>query len=208
MSSYPGGDGFYLSPDVLIKLGNGNPYSGKKTLRALIDMEMSSVPVNGPTERPPNVHAATVADEEAILNLIRVDIAENASHIAPLSEKRILEFVQNATRDHRATIGVIGRVEGLIYLQPEQWFWSEDWFIAERLTVVHPDKRVSRHGSDLLKFAKWFVDEMRSKSGLRVFLLANVVATKESLRKRAMFGRSLNCIGSVFAYPNPTEQPS
>lgn len=201
--------GCFVSAAVLAKLGDGDVKAGRRVLRALIEIESTHAPINGPTERPANVRAAGVADEVSLVDLVRLDVLENASHIAPIDEKRIWQFIQRATRDRIATIGVIGapgHVEGMVYLIPAQWVWSQEWFIEERLTVVHPDHRKSRHAGDLLLFARWSADFTASQSGLRVRLVGTVAATRRGLAKQAIFGRYLNRIGGIYAYPDPTRE--
>lgn len=200
-------EGYLVPAETLAKLGGGDVKTGRRVLRMMIDLEVTHAPIPSPTPKPENVRAATTADELSILHLMRLDIAENAAHIAPLSEPRLLEFVQTATRDFKATIGVIGapgHIEGLIYLTPEQWWWSEEWCLAERVSIVHPAHRGSRHAIDLLRFARWFVEVMRHNPEVQIYLLASVVATKNALAKQVLFGRMLTRIGSVFAHPDPT----
>lgn len=207
-------DADYTVPyGILVRLGKGDAHAGRRLLRTLIDIEMTHTPAEGPTERPPNVRVATIEDEESLVDLLKIDVAENAAHVAPMDEGALYEFVQAATRDlHnrgpvKPTIGVIGdpgQVQGAIFLEINRWFWAKDtFFIEERLTAVRPEYRTSRHASDLLKYAKWFVDAMSAQAGMRVYLVASVVATKDINRKIALFGRVLNRVGALYIYPQP-----
>lgn len=198
---------YTISPETLTRLGNGDMKAGRRILRAIIDLEMSHAPVNGPTPRPDCVRAATQADEDSILLLLREDFAENARHVAPMDEQRIRSFVEAATRERLATIGVIdgpSGVIGLIYLIAEQWWWSDTWYVSERLTFVSAGHRTTgRHVSNLVRFARWFVDDMAGRLGYPVFLIASVVATQDARPKTALFGRMLNVAGGIFIYPDP-----
>ena len=198
--------GYYVHAATLEKLGGGDAKAGRRVLRSILELETSHQPINGPTERPPDVRVATEVDEEGVLALLRLDFAENARHVAPLDEQRIKSFVYSATRDKVATLGVIDGpigVVGMVYLEPEVWWWATEWYVAERLTYVHPDHRSGQRVASLIKFARSFVDNMSAQLGYRVFLIGSVVATKDARTKTALFGRMLNFAGGVFAYPDP-----
>lgn len=206
-------DDYAVPYATLVKLGNGDAAAGRRFLRGLIDAEIVHEPINGPTPRPENVRLATIADEASLVELLRLDVAENAAHVAPADEASLFEFVHAATRDihnrgqAKPNIGVIGppeRIEGAIFLEMHKWFWAAEWYLEERLTTVRPDCRKSRHGADLIKFARWFSDSMSASAGFRVYLVANVVGTRDVNRKVALFGRLLNKAGGIFVYPNAT----
>lgn len=198
---------------MLVRLGKGDARAGRRLLRTLIDIEMAHTPVDGPTERPQNVRVATIEDEASLVDLLKLDIAENAAGVAPIDEAALFTFIQASTRDiHdlgavKPTIGVIGQpgqVEGAIFLELHKWFWAkETFFVEERLTAVRPERRNSRHASDLLKFGRWFVDAMTEQAGIRIYLIANVVATKDVDRKIALFGRLLSRCGGIYIHPAP-----
>lgn len=203
----------YLVPyETVAKLGGGDAVAGRRLLRTLIDLAVVREPVNGPTERPDNVRLATIEDEASLAELLRLDVAENAAHIAPSNDGALFDFIQAATRDinnlgaAKPIIGVIGtpdHIEGAIFIELQRWFWSDQWFLQERLTAVRPDSRKTRHAANLLKFAKWFADTMSAQAGFRVYLIASVVGTREVDRKVALFGRTMNKAGGIFVYPNP-----
>lgn len=199
-------DGYLVSPEVLAKLGDGDPQAGRRTLRLLIDLECSHVPINGPTERPVRVRDATAADELSILALLRLDIAENAAHIAEPDEQRIKAFVQSATQDRDGRFGVIDGPHGIIgtiYLVPEMWWWSDRCYVAERLTFVDPAYRSWQNVADLVKFGRWVVDDMSRQLGYQMFLIGSVVASRDARRKAAVFGKLMNYAGGVYCYPDP-----
>ena len=199
-------NGYLIPPETLSRLGNGDIKAGRRVLRLILDLECSHVPINGPTERPASVREATEADEDGILALLRADFAENARHVADPDEQRIKAFVYSATRDKDARIGVIdgpSGIVGMIYLVPEMWWFSTDCYVAERLTYVAKEHRTARHVSDLLRFARWVVDEMSRTLGRRTYLLGSVVATRDARAKTAVFSRLMNFAGGVYCYPDP-----
>lgn len=205
------GEGCHIPESTLRDLGGGDAKAGQRALRLILDAELSHVPINGPTLRPPSVRIATEADEDEILELFRLDHAENAAHVAPFSEQKCRAMIEAATRDNLATIAVVDASDGLAgftYFQPEQWFFSDQFYVAERMTFVAPGHRASRAGPGLLKYLRFVVDDMARRLGYPVFLIAQVVATQDARRKVAMFGRLLNYAGGVFIYPDPARPSS
>lgn len=207
-------DDYVVPYETLLKLGRGDAAAGRRLLRTLIDIEIVHEPINGPTPKPENVRLATINDEASLVELLRLDVTENAAHIAAGDDAALFDFVQAATRDihnlgsTKPIIGVIGspdRIEGAIFIELNRWFWSSNsWFLQEKLTAVRPDCRKSRHATDLLKFARWFSDAMSESAGFRVYLLASVVASRDVNRKIMLFSRLMNKAGGVFAYPSPS----
>ena len=152
-------------------------------------------------------HAGPEADEAALIELARLDHAESASAVAPFDEQHVRSFIYAATRERIATIGVVDEPEGpvgLVYLTNENWWFSPDWYVAERLLFVHPAHRRSRHSRDLLRFAQWFVDSMTAELGYTVFLISSVVGTKDVDRKAALYGRTMTRGGGIYIHPSPS----
>lgn len=204
-------DDYMVPYETLVKLGRGDAKVGRRLLRTLIDVEVTHEPRRGPGTKPDTVRLATEADESALMELLRMDHQENALVVAPFDEQHTKGFIQAATREKDATIGVVdgpaGPV-GLIWLIPEVWWFSPTWYVAERLTFVHPDHRRSRYGRDLLQFAHWFVDSMSAELGYQIFLISSVVGTVDVDRKVALFGRMMQRGGGIFIYPSPTPRIS
>lgn len=199
-------DNYTVPYETLVKLGRGNAMAGRRLLRTLIDVEMAHEPIVGPIAKPPNVRIANEGDETAIIELVRLDHAENATDVAPFDPQHAASFIQAAVRERDATIGVIDGPDGpvgMVYLIPECWWFSPTWYVAERLLYVHPDHRRSRHAAHLLQFAQSFVDGMTTQLGYRVYLVSSVVGTVDVDKKVALFGRMMTRAGGVFVYPDP-----
>lgn len=193
---------------TLVKLGHGDAMAGRRLLRVLIDVEMTHEPQRGPASRPPGVRIATESDEPALMELLRLDHAESAAMVAPFDEVHAKSFLHAATRERIAVIGVVDEPEGpagMIYLINECWWFSPTWYVAERLLFVHPDHRRSRHGRDLLQFARSFVDDMSAQLGYPVYLISAVVGTCDVDRKAAVYGRMMQRAGGVYVYPSPQQ---
>jgi hypothetical protein len=199
-------DDYTVSHDTLVRLGRGDAAAGRRFLRTLIDVESIREPHTGPVERPPTVRLANQGDEAGILRLLRLDHAENAAMVAPFDALHVKSFVEAATRERGATIGVIDGPDGvvaMVYLVPEVWWFCADWYVAERLLYVDPEHRRSRHAANLLDFSRSFVDAMSRDLGYRVFLVSSVVGTRDVDKKTALFGRMMTRAGGVFVYPTP-----
>ena len=120
------------------------------------------------------------------------------------SEERVKSFIRGATRGGLASIGVIDGPEGVIaaiFVEPECYWWTDDWNLAERITFVHPAHRNSNCAMDLLRFAKWMADSMTERLGYQVYLTASVAASRDAYRKSALFGRFMHFMGGVFVHP-------
>lgn len=198
---------YIVSLATLTKLGQGCPMAGRRVLRAMIDLEIEHEPINGPTQKPASVRAAVEADEENIMALVREDIAENARHIAPLDEDKVMNMVRGATRGGNGTVGVIdapdGTLAGMICLTPAVWWWSTQWASTENFCFVSKIYRKSGHAVDLIKFSRWHTDQLSAKLGYQVYLLSGVTASQEVHAKTAMYRRHSNFVGAFFAYPHP-----
>lgn len=201
-------EGFTVSLATLTKLGQGCPMAGRRVLRAMIDLEVQHEPINGPTEKPASVRAAVEADEENILALVHEDIAENARHIAPLDEDKVMNMVRGATRAGNGTVGVIdapdGTLAGMICLTPYSWWFSTNWFSLEIFNYVAQAHRKSRHAADLIKFSRWHTDQLSERLGYQVYLLSGVTAVRDASTKTSLYRRLSNFVGIFTAYPDPT----
>lgn len=201
---------------TLTRLGNGDAKAGRRILRAMIDLEIEHEPIVGPTARPQNVRGAVESDEAAILDLVRVQMAEITRDVAPPDEAKIMSIVRTATRPNAdavrglpggiATVGVVDGdhgLAGMICLVPYAWWWSDRFFVSEFWNYVRPEERGSHYGADLVRFSRWHVDVMTEKVGSQVFLISGVTGTNDARGKAALYGRLLNFCGGMFVYPWP-----
>lgn len=197
----------YVVPHAtLVKLGHGDPKKGRRALRSMIDLEIEHEPINGPTQKPDNVRVAVRDDEANILALARAEIEENANHIAPLSEDKIMNMVLGATRSGHGVVGVIdapdGTLAGQICLVPYAWWFSANWFNVDMFTYVSQAHRSSHYAADLIKFARWHTDQLSEKLGYQVYLLSGVTATRDVHAKASLYRRLSNFVGIFCVYPD------
>lgn len=196
-----------VSPEDLALLGNGSPEKGRTQLRLMIAMERDRSVASGPTEKPATVRAATPADEQAILDLLLLDVAENAAHVAPPDEARILAHIQHGTQKKGGIIGVIdgpdGKPVACCVMIELQWWWSRQYCFQELVLFVHPDHRKSNHLRDLLNFQRWVSDAMTKNFGYRVYLLCGVLGVHHVREKIMLYKRKFRQAGAIFIYPSP-----
>lgn len=197
-----------ITAEQLARLGNGDAKRGRRELRLLLEAERDPVVFDGPTPKPDTVRIATTHDEDAILELMLMDVRENAAHIAPIHEDRILAHIRSATHKLGSIIGVIDGPDkkpvAVTMLIPAQWWFSKAYYIHEALNYVHPDHRRSKHIHDLIQFGRWVGDEWSKNAGFRIFTLFNVLAAKRTREKSMLYSRKLAKAGTVYLYPSPT----
>ena len=198
-------EGAMLIPvETLARFGGGDAAVGRRELRSLLAAERTSPTHSGPTKRPESVRIATPADEMDVFELLIHDLADNAAHIAPIDEAKVLETIRSGTRQRGGFVGVIGRPAiAVVVLVPYQWWWANTYFFQEVVNYVHPDHRRSRHADDLLDFSKWATDEMTRGFGYQVRLLCGVLGAWRVQAKIALYRRRFWQCGAAFVYPAP-----
>jgi hypothetical protein len=196
--------GLYVTHEALTRFGGGDARIGRKELRAMLAAEREGVLYSGPTENPKTVRVAGPSDEADILELLKLDLADNAAHICPIDEEKVLSHIQVGTRRRGGFVGVIGKpAVAVVILIPRQWWWGNGWFFEELVNFVHPDHRKSNHASDLIDFAKWASDFQTRGYGYRVWLLCGVLGGWRVHSKIKLFRRKACQVGAFFLYPSP-----
>lgn len=204
-------DGYTVSPEHLRKLGYGDIQKGVRQLRLMIAAETERKLVSPVVVKPSNVRLADPADEPALLNLLMADVIENAAHVAEPDEGRILKHIQLGTRKQGGFTAVIdgedGKPVAVAILNASQWWWSEDWYLGDIVTYVHPDYRKTRCIDNLLEFERWIAAEMSQQYGKRVYLMCGVMGTHRYREKLMLFWRRFFEVGRAYIYPAPGGEP-
>jgi hypothetical protein len=198
--------GYLVSDKQLLELGDGDIRRGRKRLRLMMIDLREQRKIMGPTAKPDGVRIATPEDEEAVLELLRVDHRENAIRVAPFDDERCLEYIRVGTRRRGGITAVIDGKGGPIactVLVPVQWAFSKSYYMQEVFNFVHPDHRTSDNADRLIDFAKWAVDEWSRHFGYQVYLLESVLSTKRTKPKQRLYRRRVNEMGALFLYPHP-----
>jgi hypothetical protein len=196
-----------VTAQQLARFGDGDANQGRRELRLLLAADRQGPVFNGPATLPASIRIAGPRDEAALMALLALDLAENAAHIAPVDDAKVLANIQVGTRQRGGVAGVIDGPDGspvaVILLHPVQWWWSQGWYWFEVVNFVHPDHRRSRHVDDLLAFAKWFADTHSKRAGYLVYLLCGVLGAWRVRAKVALYRRKFVQAGAAFVYPSP-----
>lgn len=197
-----------LIPDQLAVFGDGDPARGRRFVRRMLGAMKEPVVYNGPTERPMSVIAAGPDDEQAAFDLLMMDLHEYADRIALIDADRVRAHVEAGTKRRGAVCGIVksadGVVAGVTLLVPMQWWWSQEWFLHEVVTYVHPDHRKSNHVDELLAFQKWVADTWTKQFGYRVYLQTGILSARRVWEKIALYRRKFWQAGIVCIYPRPS----
>ncbi len=196
-----------ITEEQLRRFGDGDASRGRRELRLLLENENDKAVYNGPTERPETVRMAGPQDEDAILALLLMDLRENAEHIAPIDEAKVLEHIRAGTRNRAGIVAVIDGPNkvpvAVTILHPFQWWWSKGWYWFEIVNFVHPDHRKSRHIDDLLQFERWAADANTAHMGYTWYLLCGVLGAWRVRATVALYRRKFRQAGAAFVYPAP-----
>lgn len=183
---------------------DGGAWQGRRDLRHLLAADRNDPTYVGPTAIPKTVRLAGPSDELDVFNLLKMDLEENATQVAPIDPEKVMLTIQSGTRTRGGFVGVIGKPAiAVVVLIPCQWWWSNGWYFEELVNYVHPDHRKSNHASDLLDFCKWASDEQTRGFGYRVYLVAGVFGARRIYAKISMYRRKLWQVGGCFLYPAP-----
>ena len=124
-----------ITAEQLARFGNGDAAEGRKQLRLMLAIDHDRLE-HEPAEItcPDSIRMAGPADEPAILELLLLDLNENAAHIAPIDEDRVMETIRAGTRQRGGLVAVIDGPDkkpvAVTILHPMPWLWSQGyhWF--------------------------------------------------------------------------------
>lgn len=199
-----------ISRDDLAIFGDGDPVRGAHEIRLMIanerDRSINEQPC--PRSASASVRLGKPRDEDAIYDLLVLDIAENAAIVAPANEEDIRATIKQALTAPNI-VGLIDGADGkpiaVVMLICMKWWWSKAWYYQEVPLFVHPEHRKSNHARQLIAFQRYWVDEMTRAFGYRVHLLCGVLGTKRVRTKTALYRRMFRLVGSAFLYPSVKE---
>lgn len=196
-----------LTRDELTIFGDGDPARGAREIRLMIANERDRAINEKPQPRSASasVRLGRPTDEDAIYELLKLDIAENAAIVAPGNEEDIRATIKQALTKPNI-VGLIetdGKPVAVVMLLCMKWWFSKAWYYQEIPMFVHPEHRKSDHARQLIAFQRYWVDEMTRAFGYRVHLLCGVLGTKRIRAKTSLYRRIFRQCGSVFIYPSP-----
>lgn len=151
------------------------------------------------------VRYAKHGDELAMFDAIMLGHSDNG--LWPVSQTKILKLIDDSlaapVNGNKPTIGIIegeNGIEAMTCFTFEQYWYTDEWHIAELFNWVHPDYRASKHVEALMAFQRKFTDDMSVVSGHKMALITGIMSLKRLEAKINLFGRKYPQIGAVFAY--------
>jgi hypothetical protein len=141
----------------------------------------------------PKVRLATREDLFEIISLGRELHKENG--LMAMDEEAISKAATNAVLGTDGVVGVIGapgHIEGLIFLQLRQFWYSNEMHLEELLNFVKPQYRRSENAKALIEFAK------TAATRLDVPLLIGVLSNGQTEAKIRLYRRQLGQPAGAF----------
>jgi hypothetical protein len=131
------------------------------------------------------VRKALPPDKPEILEMCRENWADNGQFA--LSPVKVEAMVDKAFNRGGTIIGVVGggRIEGMIFLNIGQFWYTDEWCLEELLNFVRPAYRRSTNAKEMIKFGKRCSDE------LGIPLVIGVVSNERTREKMELYRRQL-----------------
>lgn len=142
------------------------------------------------------VRLANNTDEDRIYDfLVKYLYAENA--LFDMSPERVRSSIRTALSPVSGVCGIIegdGGIEASIGLIAAHPWYSDEWYLDEIWTYVHPDFRKSDRAKRLIEFAKWI------STNIKTPLVMGIVTRKRLQAKVRLFQRQMPQVGAWFVY--------
>lgn len=148
-----------------------------------------------------DVRVAISADEDGLMNLMRMAHEEGAQHA--INEDKVRAMLRTCFNRQGGLVGAIGDVGGelrgaLVMTIAPIWY-SDEFQLMELVNFVHPDHRRSNYAKQLISFGKWASDQMS------IDLMIGVLTNVRTEAKCRLYSRMLPKNGEFFVYhPNGT----
>jgi hypothetical protein len=147
----------------------------------------------------PAIRIAVPEDEPEILAMCKRLYAENG--MFSLKEEKVRDVVRKCFRGDKVIVGVIGEtghIEASTCLIISDYFYSDDWHLAELWNFVDKDHRRSKNADALIAFGKSCAEKMG------IPLLTGIITNKQMAGKVRLYRRSLGqATGAFFVYNAP-----
>lgn len=150
--------------------------------------------------QPSIVRIAIAEDEPEILRMVALMLEENniGSSLAEIDQEIVAQKIRKALTRDLSIMGVIGepgKLEAMIYLDVNSFWYSRKPHLMELFNFVDPEHRRSAHAKSLINFAKQCVTENTK-------LVIGVVSNERTEAKVRLYERQLGKpAGAFFVYP-------
>lgn len=145
---------------------------------------------------PSVVRLAKPEDEAAVFELCRILHKENGQF--PMDDGLVRDALHKAFNKQGAILGLIGeqdKLEGMIYLSIDRYWYTRHPHLGEVFNFVHPDHRKSDHAKALIEFAKACATPAAP-------LVIGVISNDRTEAKVRLYERRLGkSAGAFFIYP-------
>jgi GNAT superfamily N-acetyltransferase len=146
-----------------------------------------------------NVQLADQSMAESITDVLLE--GRDEGFVFPPNRDTILEYVKDIMNKNGGLIGVIydgenKEVEAVIGLRLDKFWFSDQWFLCDVFTFVHPEHRRSTRAKCLLAFAKNCAKKMN------IPLLMGIMSNIRTEAKARLYERQFDRAGSYFVYNN------
>lgn len=145
---------------------------------------------------PSVVRLATKEDQDQLMHLCKLLHGENG--IFAMDDDLVIETLKKGFDKKGGIIGVIGpsdKLEGMIYMEVSNFWYSRQPYLVELFNFVHPDYRRSNHAKSLIAFAKKCATE-------DVKLIIGIISNERTQAKVRLYERQLGKpAGAFFVYP-------
>lgn len=117
--------------------------------------------------------------------------------VFPPDREIVLEFVKDIMNKNGGLLGVIvgdSGIEGIIGVKLDKFWFSDQWYLFDLFTFVHPEFRRSTRAKCLLAFAKKCAKEMQLP------LVMGIMSNIRTEAKSRLYERQFDRAGNYFVY--------
>ena len=145
----------------------------------------------------PNVRIAEPTDRDEILAMCRRLHSENG--LFSLNEKKLDNCLSKSFNRAGGIVGVIGdvgHIEASICMELSDFYYTDDWHLAELWNYVEPEYRKSRNAEALIEFGKSCSEKMG------IPFITGIITNKHMAGKVRLYRRLLGYPAGAFFVHN------
>lgn len=144
----------------------------------------------------PEVRIAQPTEADAVMAMCRRLHAENG--LFSLNEEKVLKVIERCFKRELVIVGVVGepgKLEGSICLMLSDYYYTDDWHVAELWNYVQPEYRRSRNAEALIRYG------MDVAKRMHLPLVTGIVTNQSMAGKVRLYRRMLGTpAGAFFVY--------